>query len=966
MALYFFYQAADQSSWLPALASERQNIIRDKKPALVSVLDCDCSFENEAEMSAADIDGIKYIGPLYFDLDGDEGELPDVINSGKELLAKLQVKGVDIDSINIFLSGKKGIHFEIPPQTFMAKVPAGGVASLPHIYREMAAAFEIPFCDMVVYSRKRGRMWRAPNVKRNNGKYKVAVTADELLTLDVDGYATLCSSPRPALPLSPASYSGEMALLYSVSSEKVQRGAAKRKANKAAGKEIENLRKRFGTRWPETAINIFNGAIIDPDAGWNRVSLQIALLASALGKSEDELLTSAQPLFESHKSDSDRYNTPAKRKRDLRNMFRYVSDSPTMEYSSGGLLSIVIKDCRAACDVQFGEFTADTPVFPDGATGDLATAVPGDDPKAVSEAEEEHDHIRFNKHGVFAKTEDGFRRISELGFTKPVSIRKLNGDHIGYEVGVWLDGKELGKHKIPISAFVSRGQMNAWMLDRGSSMRGTDNNVNVLVDVMRGRANKLGEPVYAVEREGIDVVTPPGCKSVHDVDVIWSTHDKVISNSAVNYRFNGTHSDQGYANSDLMLAPDLTIEHSEFIENLLELNTKQNIGKMLGWFSAAFATQLIRYDLRQFPLLQVYGQAQAGKSTLVEIFNRMHYYMKTPRQMSSSGQTMYPILVAVATSASIPVVFEEMKPRQMKKDHKDTMQNIFRCGYRADTISRGSLGRDKASRELTVTDYATAAPIVFVGEAMESQAAILARCVVVSLSEADRRGRREYHDRVAQQPHTMGILGKHVALATLSLRPKDVGDKVREYICKLNANLSERAQDEAIRAIFNVAVALTGLEIFASSIRTVFGTRFDARIADLQQSLIDNIADNIPKNMPEAARVLDTMSMLTRENNAEFKLQYGSEYTLSKDGTMLDLKLLPAYHKYVRWQRSLGLEVLYDNEEAFIAGMANYSGTVKRVCPDNPVLYDSPRAKVFRISVEHMSRDGVDSFEAAR
>ena len=57
---------------------------------------------------------------------------------------------------------------------------------------------------------------------------------------------------------------------------------------------------------------------------------------------------------------------------------------------------------------------------------------------------------------------------------------------------------------------------------------------------------------------------------------------------------------------------------------------------------------------------------------------------------------------------------------------------------------------------------------------------------------------------------------------------------------------------------------------------------------------------------------------------------------------------------------------MYDDDEAFIAGMANYSGTVKRVCPDNPVLYDSPRAKVFRISVEHMSRDGVDSFEAAR
>lgn len=962
MALYFFYQMAEQTEWLPALASERQNIIRDKKPALVSVLDCDCSFDNEETLTSADIDAIKYVGPLYFDLDGEPEERQDVINSAKELLAKLQAKGVDIDSINIFLSGKKGVHIEVPQQTFMSRVSNTGVQSLPHIYREMVIAFDVPFCDMRVYSRKRGRMWRSPNVKRSNGMYKVAVTADELLSLDVDGYDRLCSSPRAALPLNAPSYSGEMALLFSVSSEKIQKASAKRKANKNAGKEIENLRKKFGTEWPETAINIFNGTIVDPEAGWNRVSFQVALLATALGKSEAELLEAAQPLFESHKSDSDRYNTPAKRRRDLRNMFRYVSDSPTMEYSSGGLLSIVLKECRAACDIQFGEFTSDSVVFTDGVAGDLDTVIPSDDATA-NEAEEEHEHIRFNKHGIFAKTEDGFRRISELGFTRPISIRKLCGDHIGYEVTVWLDGVNLGKHKIPISAFVSRGQMNTWMLDRGSSMRGTDNNINVLVDVMRGRANKLGEPVYAVEREGIDVVTPPGCRSVDEVDVLWATKDNVISNSKFTYRFNGTHNDKGFANSDLMNAPELTVEHEMFIRNLLEVNTKQNVAKLLGWFSAAFLTQLIRYDLRQYPLLQVFGQAGAGKSTLVELFNRMHYYMHPPRQMSSSGQTMYPIIVAVATSASVPVVFEEFKPREMKKDHKDTMHNIFRCSYRADTISRGSLGRDKASRDPVVTDYATAAPIVFVGEAFESQAAILARCVVVSLSQGDRQGRSGYYAHVSRTPNTMGIIGKHLSTAALSLKPKDVGDTVRMYVEKLNANLNARIQDEGVRAIFNVAVAVTGLEFFQSSIRTVFGGKFDETLNVLKQSLIDNVSDNIPKNMPEAARVLDVMSRLTREADMQYKLTVGSEYTVAADGMTIDLKLLPAYHKYVRWQRSLGLEILYDNEEAFVAGMSNYAGTIKRACPDNASLYDSPRAKIFRISVEHMSNDGVDLFD---
>ena len=46
MAFYFFLQLEEKKSkWMPALATERENIVKTRKPALVSVLDVDNSFD---------------------------------------------------------------------------------------------------------------------------------------------------------------------------------------------------------------------------------------------------------------------------------------------------------------------------------------------------------------------------------------------------------------------------------------------------------------------------------------------------------------------------------------------------------------------------------------------------------------------------------------------------------------------------------------------------------------------------------------------------------------------------------------------------------------------------------------------------------------------------------------------------------------------------------------------------------
>ena len=946
------------------MANQRQEVISKQKPELVSILDLDNSYANEEAMTAEEVAGIKYSGPLYFDID-DEDDLENAILSAHSLLAQLVAKGVSENVIKIYLSGKKGLHFEVPPECFMEKVPVNGVANLPQIYGQMANQFEVDAIDHRVYSSGRGRMWRTPNVQRTNGKYKVEISVEELLQLTPETYPEICSTPRAPLPHDEPELAPEMALLYTIAKDEVSKVATRRKKKSVDSSKVLS---RFNGEWPQTALDVFSGAIVNTECGWNQISMQVASLAVTLGKTEEEMLAACDELFKSHKSDSSRYNSAAKRRRDLRNMYRYVSTTCMVDFSVGGFLTIVAPEHRGNSDLRDGDMSGEVAKGEFVASTEVVSEPESEEGVDAGVFEEEHSTIRFNKNGVFVAVEGEFKQVSHVGLSHPVSMRTLEEEHIGFELTTYLNGKNTGRHKLAMQQLSTKSSLNSWLLDRGSSWRGTDMHVAILVDVLRERARKLGDPVYTVQREGIDVITPPGCKSIQDIDIVWASKDEVLVSDTCEhkYRFNGSHSATGYANSDLMNAPDLSEEHAEFIEKLLKVNAPHNVAKLLGWFSACFLTQLIRKTAGQFPLLQVFGEAGAGKSAAINLFNGMHYYIRPPREMAAAGQTMYPIIVAVASSASIPVVFEEVKKREMKKDAYDTLRGIFRSSYRGDTLSRGSISRDKASKDVVVSDFAVEAPIAFVGEAIDNQAAIIDRSVILSLSKADKAGpRRLAYEEVAVDKYVMGSIGKKLAFTALSSDALSLPKRLLHYRRLLTKDMDESVLDDSARPVFNLSVVLLGLEFFATALRDVFDTRFDDEIRALQISLINNIGNEIPKNMSEIARVIDSFARLSRESESKFHIKNGVDYTLNMEAGTLDIKLSTCYSKYVRWQREHGMEILFDSEDALFAAFKSYKPAIRHLCPDNPVLHDSARARVIRLSMEGIMLDGVDEFNPA-
>lgn len=943
MAMYMFWQAEPKTVWIPALATERDTLIKTNKPALVSVLDVDNSFDTD--LTAEDVRGLRYSGPFYIDFDAENIE--EATTQFQLCLSSLKAKGVNLDMLRLYATGKKGYHIEIPPQMFMGKMPATGVTNLPHIYREMAHSqtIYVDTLDLRVYTQGRGRMWRCPNVKReDNGKFKVQISAEEALSMTPETYSVICSSPRSPLPIEAPTLNAELGLLYAQGRDKVDKAIAKTKSRKRKPNQLL----RFKGEWPETLEGVLNGVLVKPGVGWNYISMQLAVVASELGKTEEQLLSDASGVIESHESDSGRYNTPAKRRKDLRSMFRYICGNPCVEYSVGAIMALLIPEARRNADIAMGEF------------------VPDEQPADTEEGEQEgsvqqEGSLRLTKAGVFARVDEGYKNICDLGMQNQLIMGKLDGDQVGYEIDVTLDGKSRGKRFLPMSALASRAAMNNWSLLMGASMRGTDSQVASLADYFRKGAETT---VYAVEREGLDLITPPGAMSSDDEDIIWAATDQVTClRPGVTYRYHGMHNDSGTYRTDLMHAPDLSLDDAKYIDDLFQINSTQNVAKLIGWFSAAFLTQLIRKKFKRFPILQLFGQAGAGKSMTMILLNHMHYHMVEPRQLSVAGMTQFPIIAAAATSASLPLIFEEVKTRQISKSMIDFLQSLMRSNYTADQLARGSMGRDKSVKELTVTNYNNGAPIAFVGEALEDQSALLERCIVVALSKSDRYGRDGYFNRCLDDATRMGRIGKALALSALSLDKPMLYNQVNLNFASVSGKVAQSMADDATRPAFNLAVALTGLDFMSSTLSRVFGDLFVSRIEEMKSSILDNVMDSIPRNLSEVSRVLDTMANLSRHSNDDVRMEEGVEYVVSEDGTWLELKVRAAFDKYVKYQRSLGLEVLFDSHNAWQTALVNYGGTTQRAMPGS-VLYDSPRAVVFKLSTAYLDKEGVDSFHS--
>lgn len=612
MNYHYYQKEGGNEKWSP-IPDNKLDTITDAM--FVTILSVDSPVSDDADKES--LAAIKFRGPLYFDLDDADSPASTAVNA-VQLVKKLEELGIFPAMLEIYATGGKGFHMLVSEECFLTKPPKAGLPLLPAIYKEMAFNLAVDSLDLVVYTARKGRMFRQANVLRPNGMHKVRIAYTELVQIadmsiaDKAGaesfYKKLCSTPRRTLDIeqdAPELAMGMLALFDQCKS-KVSKAATARKKYKPV---------RLPDNLPSFDA-LLRGEGVKSDAGFHKIAMQVAITAHARGIGRQELIDAAEGLCDLHDSDGSRYNSAAKRREEIGRMWDYTEDNACYTFSSGAIKALLTHN---APDLQ-GLDVSDKEVMEGIQDPDNAMV---DDPY-------DHAGVTITDRGAYTMSENGPKRILALGFENVTELVSAETNQLTViEVDVNLGGKALGHKVIEVDTFNSVNNFNKLTMPYGQSFNGTDAQARGMMMRLVEKARRSKRRMYVVAREGLDIVSMPfhEDEEARKEFLVWAdiksvTPEPSMQEKDIKLRFVGFPDVTGQYKTDLSLAPALIGWKKEepneksletMLENLLTCQKPAYIGKLLGWMVACHYRMLFNKVYNQFPLLHINGAAGMGK-----------------------------------------------------------------------------------------------------------------------------------------------------------------------------------------------------------------------------------------------------------------------------------------------------------------------------------------------------------------
>lgn len=992
MSSYFWYSNTGGSeAWKLATSDQRSRIVSDVRPAFVTVLDAQAVPQDD--WAREDHLKMKYSGPLYFDWDSQDIEKS--IKDFQRTLVKLKDEyDVNLECIRLYATGGRGFHVEIPMEVFVSKPPKDGITQLPYIYREMAIQLATDSLDLKVYSGRKGRMWRVCNVQRENGHYKVQISLSEALAMTADEYSRLTSEPRLHL----ASREPEIAVgLQALFAEKRDAVEATVKRNAKIKDERKDLAK-FNGEFPTSVKLMMAGLHLDPQAGFNNISLQFAILSVAMGKTVDQMLEACEGFCQTHESDG-RYNSPRKRKEALRERYHYVDGNPCYVFSFGGL--------RSVCEPGFSpdelapqelgntslavvSTQAENVVLADdGEVDEVATlakqeeATP-DELKAQYRAAHSASYggLSITPVGVFQRRPDG-EALSTVSPTGLMNVRLMRSavNHssiIGFEATITKAGNNgapriLGRHEIDYEAFSSKARLDKMLSNYYSCFRGTDQQAINFRQILTDQTMDNNDIVYVTGREGLDVIPDPRAHGEIKYLMLWSSKQGVVLAEDVGPDpSSGTKASKNFVYrpsiiDNALFDPDVHTlnpmrggpETTEWVRHLLRFSKKnQTIANVLGWFVSCFHRQIHHHIHGQFPLLQFYGQAGSGKSTTPQVIASL-FWGKTRAQLKSASKSSGTPLAKKAlyvASCSPPALIDEVKRSELGELLYAELMGNLRLSYNAASMdSAGISDGSNDSGRRTVRSFPRSAPVCIMSETILSETAVMERSVLVPMSQADQCMEHWQHLDSPDGRNNMGYLGALILWHSLRT-PLDEFEKMyREERATLQKSITFSANE---RPIVNTSIVWSGLRFLQKTLE-LLGIDESARFDELRQSTLSELEESgAAAPTPEIYKALqEIVQMVNTERDNEFEMIEGTHYIV-KDG-YFEFRLRDLSVKYSAWCRSRGLKPWFLDYESLVKALANCDATLDKFCANSP-LKTSGATPVFRLAESRMLVHGVE------
>lgn len=619
--MYHYYQVeGGEEAWKPVQSEFLPKVVEDRHPMFVTVLATDKIASKE--MPKEEKLSLKYLGPMYFDFDSQE--IKDCIADLQSLCRTLERLEVKLEQVRFFATGSKGFHVELPLEMFMLKVPRAGVPNLPLIFKQVALSMAEDTMDWRVYSCGMGRMWRQPNVKRPNDRYKVPLTVEQVKSLTPDLVVQVTSSPVPLLAYPAPEPNMELAVLFDKAVQDTDERAKAAKRRKPVPAEV--------LRRPMPSMDLLmEGQGVRPGAGFNQLAMQLAIYAREAGVLEDDLVTRCQKLLQNHQGNGVRYNTPAKREEELRRMCRVIGDDPYYEFAAAPLRALLT---HPAPDLD--GITVDR----EQVEQDLAQAEKFDEPEENAPAPEGQEldeyadvakGVQLSRYGVYGESDYGKQRICAVSFEDTRILRSMDNSKIScVETQVLVNGKKAGRTTVELDTFHSASNLNKFTSRYGHAFQGSEAQAKATYMRLVEGGRKQGREMYVHEREGLALVNIPHHpdERLRQPFLLWADGKEVVleprvRDSGVVISFQGSPDPRGVYKCDMTDAPALVPWLTEapgnkdklksMLHNLFRCQKPDMVGTMLGWLTACFYKSLFQKAYNQFPILHINGFAGSGK-----------------------------------------------------------------------------------------------------------------------------------------------------------------------------------------------------------------------------------------------------------------------------------------------------------------------------------------------------------------
>ncbi len=970
---HYIQQVGGEEVWKPIPVSHRHHIEQESQPMFVTILSVSKLVE---DLPHEEKIKLAYEGPLYFDWDSQDELL--VIEKVQQFLGKLEALKLDLTMCRLYATGGRGYHLEIPQEVFIAKIPKGGIVNLPAIYREIALDLCVDTLDLRVYSHGRGRMWRQANVKRDNGRYKVPITLGEMREMTPELCHRLTSAPRQTVRRTEAKLCIDLAILYDRCAQKIDELNKKRAKIKPDPKARE---KAFceSIQWMMAGIGIKAGV------GFQELSTQLAICANTAGIGEDEFIKECEGIIHNHSGDGNRYNSPAKREEELRRMHRYMDGNFCYEFSVGAVKSLLM---HSAPDLDGIQATKE----------DIREVI------KEAEAEENLDQdeyadvakgVTMTKYGVYVDTEHGKKRVCSVSFTNSCVLKSAEtGQIAGYETDILVNGKPAGRQTLELDIFSGLVPFNRLAARYGHAFQGTDIQVRTLMMRFVENAKKKGSVQYIIKREGLDMVSIPSHEIplLRDPFPVWADAHGVImpehiAATGLELTFAGYPDPRGIYKTDIRDAPVLGTWLKvagnrdllrDTLKNLMTCQKPEMLGKLIGWYVSCFWRQLFHKAYGKFPLLHVNGSAGAGKTEQNLALGSFFVYKQDVRALTPAT-TNFAIQQNVSASASLPLIIDEYKPHEMHRDVHNKLKLMFRDAYNMRQVERGGGTRESEDyRMLHQTQLS--APVVFISEAAEDEAAVMERVVLVTIVRPTANISLKWLARFQayrKNRHLLGILGQYLAMSivheqtpeTLMQEFDALYAVAQEEFMVTEADLAGGITDEKLRekqnakerSVYNHTVAKFGMQQFRKLVNMSLGSdELDELMGELEDGIYSRMKDLSAATTPEYIKVLDTFSDISYHGSSDEQgLRKNKEYAYVEVGgrTLLELAVRPAYMRYRGYCRQAGVQALFGSPDAFCHALKDSPAFVAE-----GIGSQIQAPGVFTFSAAELARLGVKKF----